>query len=250
MTRQELVKAIGRFDRWHYEIDLGDVLTPIHDERLINRHRQRRRYFFDPLVELCGGSLEGRRVLDLGCNAGFWSLCAIEAGCEYVLGIDARRMHVDQAELVFSAREVHPARYAFREADLYEADLAESGPFDIVLCLGLLYHVSDPVGLFRRISEWAGDLLVVDTSVALGKGAGFELRREPIEDPRNTIGSELVLRPTVRAVVELGRDAGFDVLTLEPTFTDYGGAADYEDGRRRAMLCAKRTALPGAVQKR
>src|SRR5215212_7167970 len=30
------------------------------------------KYFFDPLVHLLGGSLTGKRALDLGCNAGFW----------------------------------------------------------------------------------------------------------------------------------------------------------------------------------
>jgi ribosomal protein L11 methylase PrmA len=40
-------------------------------------------------------------VLDLGCNAGFWSLAAIDAGADLVVGIDGRQMHIDQANLVF-----------------------------------------------------------------------------------------------------------------------------------------------------
>ncbi len=241
--RAGIAERVARFDRWHYAIDLGGVRTPILDERHINRHEQRRRYFFDPLVELCGGSLEGRRVLDLGCNAGFWALCAIEAGCEHVLGLDAREMHVEQAELVFEARGVDPERYEFRRADVFDVDLGDA-PFDIVLCLGLLYHVSDPIGLVRRLGEWSRDLLVIDTSLSQAGGSAMELRRESTEDPRNAIGAELVLRPTRRAVIELAREAGFQVVPLEPRFTSYEGAQDYEDGRRLAMLCAKSTPLP------
>jgi SAM-dependent methyltransferase len=239
-----IAERVAGFDRWHYAIGLGDVRTPISDERLVNRHEQRRRYFFDPLVELCGGSLEGLRILDLGCNAGFWALCAIEAGCEHVLGLDARAMHVQQAELVFEARDVDPERYEFRRADVFDVDLAGDAPFDLVLCLGLLYHVSDPIGLVRRLGAWSRDLLVIDTSLSSAPSAAMELRRESTEDPRNAIGAELVLRPSRRAVIELARESGFQVLPLEPRFTSYEGAKDYEDGRRQAMLCAKRTPLP------
>jgi tRNA (mo5U34)-methyltransferase len=73
---------------------------------------------------LFGGSLEGKRVLDLGCNAGFWSLLSVEAGCEYVLGIDGRRMHVEQANFVFQVRGVERSRYEFLEANLFDLDSA------------------------------------------------------------------------------------------------------------------------------
>jgi predicted nicotinamide N-methyase len=36
-------------------------------------------------VRLFGGSLEGKRVLDLASNAGYWSLASIKAGANYVL---------------------------------------------------------------------------------------------------------------------------------------------------------------------
>ena len=38
--------------------------------------------------------LKGKRVLDLGCNAGFWSLNAAEAGADFVLGVDGRQIQV------------------------------------------------------------------------------------------------------------------------------------------------------------
>src|SRR2546423_487545 len=75
----ELRERVEAFPRWHYQFDLGNgITTPIWKRDRINRHEQRRRYFFDALLRVTGGSLRGRRVLDLGCNAGFWSLNAIE----------------------------------------------------------------------------------------------------------------------------------------------------------------------------
>src|SRR5215208_1062209 len=100
MQDEEIRQKIASFPRWHYQFDLRGNLTPIHKKPRVNRHTQREKHFFDPLVRLFGGSLEGKRVLDLASNAGYWSLASIEAGADYVLGIEGRQMHVDQASLV------------------------------------------------------------------------------------------------------------------------------------------------------
>ena len=117
-----IAEKIASFPRWHYQMELGGHLTPIFDADHVNRHRQRELYFFDPLVAHYGGSLEGKRVLDLGCNAGFWSLKALEAGCDFVWGIDGREMHIEQAEFVLSVKGVDPARYRLTTANLFDVD--------------------------------------------------------------------------------------------------------------------------------
>jgi tRNA (mo5U34)-methyltransferase len=247
MTASDVRERIQQFPRWHYEFDLAGVRTPIFDAGHRNRHEQRRRSFFDPLVELCGGSLRGKRVLDLGCNAGFWSLCAVEAGCDFVLGIDGRRMHVEQAELVFELRGVESSRYRFVHGDVLTVDLAEEAPFDVVLCLGLLYHVADPVGLLEVAAERNRDLLVVDTSLRRAPGASFHVAHDPPDDPRSAVGGELVLVPTRRAVETAVRELGYSVVALKPRFTSWEGCLDYRIGTRRAFLCAKETLLDGAM---
>ena len=107
MSESELRSAIERFPVWHYEFALNGIKTPARNSYSANRHQQRARHFFEPLVKLTGG-LTGKRVLDLGCNAGYWSLKAIEAGADFVFGIDGRQMHVDQANLVFRTKGVSP----------------------------------------------------------------------------------------------------------------------------------------------
>jgi SAM-dependent methyltransferase len=243
MAVSDIRERIERFPRWHYEFDFDGVRTPIFDPGHRNRHEERRRYFFDPLVELCGGSLRGKRVLDLGCNAGFWSLCAIEAGCDFVLGVDGREMHVEQAELVFELREVDPSRYRFVQANVLELDLSDEPPFDVVLCLGLLYHVADPLGLLDLAAGRNSDLLVVDTSLSRAPGASFRLAAEPADDPRSGVGDGLVLVPTRSAVETAVGALGYAVSALRPRFTSWEGCLDYRIGTRRAFLCAKRTRL-------
>jgi 2-polyprenyl-3-methyl-5-hydroxy-6-metoxy-1,4-benzoquinol methylase len=148
MRDEEIRQRIASFQQWHYRFDLKGNLTSIFEKRFANRHEQRKRYFFDPLVQLFGGSLAGKRILDLGCNAGFWSLNAVRAGCDYVLGIDGRQMHVDQANFVLEVEEVERDKYDFVAGDLFKLDFREYGRFDIVLCLGLCTSSRTCGGLF------------------------------------------------------------------------------------------------------
>ena len=245
MDRQELLDRIKRFDRWHYEFDLAGYKTPIFDRDHINRHEQRKRYFFPPLVNLFGGSLAGKRVLDLACNAGFWSLLAVEHGCDYVLGIDGRQAHIDQANLVFEAKGIAKDRYDFRCSNVFDILQQAPGEFDIVFCLGLLYHVSKPMTLLEQVSPLNRDVLVIDTSLSRQPGAYLEIRHETLDEPRHAIDYELVMYPTQAAVLEMVRQFDYQAAILKPMFTDYTGGADYADGSRRAFVCAKVTDLAG-----
>jgi tRNA (mo5U34)-methyltransferase len=243
LTQEEIRRRAERFDRWHYQFDLQGVLTPIWNPDCINRHCQRKGYFFDPLIALCGGSLSGKRVLDLGCNAGYWSLAAIEAGCDFVCGIDGRKMHIEQANLVFEANGVDRKRYNFLECDLLKTDMAKLGNFDVVLCLGLLYHVNRPIELLESIRRSNTDLLVIDTSLHPGDQPILHLQHDTLTDPRSAVESSLVFFPTVTAVIEMVRLFGYHGVVLRPDFDDYTGAEDFREGTRRAFLCARKTDL-------
>jgi SAM-dependent methyltransferase len=240
MQDEDIKRKIASFPRWHYRFDLKGNLTPIDDERA-NRHKERKKYFFDPLMQLFGGSLAGKRVLDLGCNAGFWSLCAARAGCDHILGIDGRQMHIDQANFVFEVEGVESGRYDFVARDIFEIDFREFGRFDIVLYLGLMYHVSKHVELMEKISEVNDDVLLIDTALSGLPGASFEVRHEPLDDPRMAVDHELVMVPTWEAVCDLAQQFGYRFAALKPNFDDYTGSDAYRDGRRRAFLCAKKT---------
>jgi tRNA (mo5U34)-methyltransferase len=249
VNETELLERVESFPRWHYQFDLNGVRTRIWDPKHVNRHEQRKSYFFAPLVQLCGGSLAGKRVLDLGCNAGFWSLLAIEAGAEFVLGVDGRTMHIDQAKLVFEVKGVEASRYRFELSDVFDLDLTEEDPFEVVLCLGLLYHVSKPVELMERLSAWNSDLLVIDTDLVSTRRPSFQLISENVGEPRSAVDRGLALIPSSKAVARLAREFGYgSVKMLRPRFTSWEGSSSYRNGSRRAFICAKRTPLDGLDQ--
>jgi SAM-dependent methyltransferase len=245
LTADEIKRTIASFARWHYRFVLDGHVTPIWREDQVNRHEQRARYFLDPLVSLLGGSLAGKRVLDLGCNAGFWAMRVVQAGCRRVVGVDARQMHIDQANFIFEVNKISSERYKFVHADIFDLDYARLGPFDVVLCLGLLYHISKPVELFDRINATGADIVVVDTALSLAPGTYLEIRYESPEIPPNAFGNPMVMYPTAQAVIELLRQIGYSARVLKPEFTDYTGCWDYEHGRRRAFVAAKDQGLLG-----
>jgi len=235
---EEVAAEIASFPTWDYEFDLAGHRTPIAPE-VSRRQRERERYIFDPIRRILGESLKGKRVLDLGCNAGYWSLRALALGCDFVLGIDGRQMHVDQANFVFEVKGIDPSRYEFAVEDVFAADLTAAGPFDLVLCLGLLYQVSDPTILIEKISQVNTELLVIDTNLSLMPGRFLALRREQAGSPLTAPREQQVLCPTRQAVISLAESSGYSVATLTPSFRSYEASYDYEEGRRRAFICAR-----------
>ena len=238
MQTLELQDRIAAFPRWHYRFEFdGGVSTPVVDLGKVNRHEQRRRYFFDALLEVAGGSLEGRRVLDLGCNAGWWSLQAIEAGADFVLGVDIRQMHIDQANLVFAAKGIDSTRHRFEQGDVFTHDFG--GGFDVVLCLGLMEQVAKPVELFERMAATGAELLVIDTALSGASSSCFEVSH--LDEP--DAHGELVLVPTRDAVIELAARSGYNVVALARNITDYAGMEDYRRLRRLAFICSRSASL-------
>ncbi len=238
MQMPELQDRIAAFPRWHYRFEFENgVTTPVVDLGRVNRHEQRRRYFFDALLQVTGSSLQGRRVLDLGCNAGWWSLQAVEAGADFVLGVDIRQTYIDQANLVFEAKGIDSIRYRFERDDVFTHDFGD--PFDVVLCLGLMEHVAKPVELFERMAATGAELLVIDTSLSGARSSFFEVSH--LEEP--DAHGELVLVPTRDAVIELAARSGYNAVALARNITDYAGMEDYRRLRRLAFICSRSASL-------
>jgi tRNA (mo5U34)-methyltransferase len=244
MEATELRQQVESFKRWHYTMELGQgVVTPGPDP---NRTEQRRRYAFDRLLTLMGGTLKGMRVLDLGCNAGYWSLCAIEADADYVFGIDGRQMHVDQSNLVFEAKGIDPSRYHFELGNFltYPFD-----SFDLVLCFGVLYHVASPVELFNVMAGTKADVLVIDSAVSNLPGNAFSIQTENLKHNRNAVDEEVVTYPTRGAVSMLAGVHGYECVTLDPScITDFTGMSDYQNHWRVAFIASKSRSLAALPQ--
>ncbi len=99
----------------------------------------------------------GLSVLDIGCNAGFYSLEMKRRGAARVLGIDFDDDYLAQARF---AAEVEGLDVEFRRLSVYDVG-ALGERFDIVFFIGVLYHLRHPLLALDLIHEHvARDVLV------------------------------------------------------------------------------------------
>lgn len=93
--------------------------------------------------------LTGKTVLDIGCNGGFYSIEMKRRGASRVVSIDSEPFYLKQARF---AAEVAGVDIAFREMDVYDvASLGEK--FDLVLFMGVLYHLRHPLLALDLLNE-------------------------------------------------------------------------------------------------
>ena len=108
--------------------------------------------------------MTGWRVLDIGCNAGFYSFELARRGAD-VLGIDIDPHYLAQARWaaeLFGLRNVHFAR-----RQLYEIDTTER--FDLILFMGVLYHLRYPLLALDLLARLRPRLMIFQT---LTQGSG------------------------------------------------------------------------------
>jgi len=101
--------------------------------------------------------LSGRTVLDIGCNGGFYSMEMKRRGADRVVGIDWDDHYLRQARF---AADVMGLDIEFRKMSVY--DVGRLGQrFDLVLFMGVLYHLRHPLLALDLIHEHVvGDMLI------------------------------------------------------------------------------------------
>ena len=221
LSREEAEEVLRRAEYWHYPFDLAWGRVSASKVQTNERHDQRRRHFFEPLVAAYGGSLAGKHVLDLGCCQGYWSFEAARAGASTCLGLDSSQTFVREARALRTIFDLPTCE--FRTAHLEDDPWWYGiGPFDVTLFAGLFYHLADPIHVLRRAMALTRETMVVDTRVKLGTGRTLEFADRRQEGPcaiHSNLTTKVRLIPTVPAVEALLDDGGFtrvEVLTPRP----------------------------------
>ena len=120
------------------------------------------------IADLSRHPLRALRILDLGCGEGVYAIEAGLAGAE-VLAIDARRQRMDEGAACAARHGLTNVRFA--EEDVRRVTRATHGEFDVVLLLGLLYHLDEPLPVLENLHALCGGPLLVDTLVSLAPDA-------------------------------------------------------------------------------
>lgn len=153
---QTLQERIAALAPWFHNIDLGGVQTA--PDHFLGDYPSDK---FARFSHVLPADLGGRSVLDIGCNAGFYSVEMKRRGAGRVVGIDSDERYLSQARLATEALGFRDVE--FRRCSVYDvASLGER--FDVVIFMGVLYHLRHPLLALDLIREHvAGDLMLFQT---------------------------------------------------------------------------------------
>lgn len=232
----------GRQSRWFYGVTSeGTTVSLLSRER----HEARLNLFVDVLQRIFPAGLKGKRVLDLGSNAGLFSLACLEHGADSVVAVEASEDFILQGESFFRAAKVDTRRYRFVHADVLQWLFQNADKFDVCLALGLVHHLPFMrfMEFFAGVAGVCDDVLVLDLYLAACSVApSFELFLKTRAHPANPDGT-LVLHPSPGALCSLMGSLGFECRFVRSPFGRSEALRDYNSGSRRFVVCAKRTIL-------
>jgi 2-polyprenyl-3-methyl-5-hydroxy-6-metoxy-1,4-benzoquinol methylase len=190
MTDDEARAPIAAIPHWYHSIEVRPgIITPgTNDARTVLAMLD----FPD--------DCRGMRALDLGTRDGFFSF-ELERRGAAVVAVD----YMARSDSGFGgAAELLGSRVTYLQRNLYELATAELGTFDIVLFLGLLCHLPDPLGALRIVRSLTRQRMYLETLVL---DFGHEMDKLPLMrffagsswagDPTNYRG------PNVRCVEEM-----------------------------------------------
>jgi tRNA (mo5U34)-methyltransferase len=236
MDAEELARRAGDI-RWYHTMDLGQgVKTKGYYEpaRHIDRYHLPDR-------------LDGKSVLDIGAWDGFFSFEAERRGASRVLAAD----HHQWEGLGWGtkagfdlAREGLGSKVEDLEIDVMDLSSERVGTFDVVLFLGVLYHMKHPLYALERVFEVTGEQLILETELDMTwtrrPAAAFYPGKELAKSDTNWWG------PNISAVEAMLRTVGFRDVRL--VFTR-GFPIRVARGLRSKFVRREKVALRHLVQR-
>ena len=172
----------------------------------------------------------GLAALDLASHQGWFSLKAAAMGCACVTGLEPREQHVEDARLM--ARATGSENVRFVQSDIQNIAATDIEPADIVLMLGLIYHLENPVAAIRTAHAYCRRVCLIETQVGphlsgMLDWGSYEFVRPiqgcftVIDETDETHGGEastdgICLAPSAETLVWIMQKVGFRDVALVP----------------------------------
>jgi tRNA (mo5U34)-methyltransferase len=243
MKREEILSRIDRLGPWFHCIELGDGLLT-KTASAVGEPVEHPRPTWEKVRACLPEDVSGKSVLDVGCNAGFYSVELKRRGAGRVVGVDSQRNLIRQAAFV---RDALGLDIEYQRLSVYDLDPRESGQFDVVLALGLIYHCKHLVLALEKLFAVTRELLILETAIYPPKKSpgsfeyevgGLKPTLHPLAYVENAPEAKEAIYnwflPSVESLRALLRNVGFDETEVFPAAT-----------RDRAILaCRKRAPYP------
>ena len=173
-------------------------------------------------------------ALDSGCGIGLFSDLLQRSGFQ-VKGFDGRHQNVEEARRRFPT-------IPFETINVESPEVTQLGHFDLVLCLGLLYHLENPFRALRNLSALAKEVIMLQSVCAPSEQPLLLLRDECRGEDQGL--NYVALYPTESALVKMCYRAGFPFVYRSLRLPEH---EDFRTNHRRKqfrkVLLASRTPL-------
>lgn len=263
-TQEQLQQMAESVPFWWHSIEFGkDVVTKGYKTVDILR---------DEFQALHLPKLKGKTVLDIGAWDGFFSFEAERRGASRVLALDHYAWSLDLAaqtryiqeckEKGVSPRPYHtlpelwhpdelPGKKGFDiahdalnskvealVANFMTMDLAQLDTFDIVLYLGVLYHIENPLQALMRLAQITSELAVIETVAVILPGFEQSALCEFYESSELNGDISNWWAPNVKALQGMCRAAGFRRVEPVSQLPDEAGLPSRQVSRYRVTVHA------------
>jgi hypothetical protein len=184
-------EVIARWGPWrHHNIDLGGGVYTMGDDA--PGQQVRVPAIVQAATDLLAVPLDRARVLDLAAHEGLFAVEFARRGAR-VVAVEIRQEHVEKA--AFAGDALGLDGLEVRRDDVREVTRERYGEFDLVLCLGILYHLDAEAAfaLVDAMAELSAGVAIVDTHFSLEptdafvhRGATYRGRAIWEHDPAST----------------------------------------------------------------
>lgn len=163
-STDQIRRRVAELGQWFHNLDLHGVKTAP-DHFLGDYPNTKWQRFANALPY----DLSGQTVLDVGCNGGFYSIQMKLRGADRVVAVDTNDAYLAQARF---AAEVSGVEIEFHHLSVYQLEQLRE-KFDLVLFLGVLYHLRHPLLALDLLHEHAvKDVLVIQSMLRGSESVG------------------------------------------------------------------------------
>lgn len=151
---EESILELGAEQPWNHNILLSHGLETSPKEQLSHGKNLIKWERIKPILKML--NIYDKRVLDIGCNEGFFSF-KIADSASYVLGADIDPLRIKKAKFAHSI--LQQSNLDFRVMDIYSPEVQKEENFDICICMGFLHRVPDPYKAIAALSSVTDTIL-------------------------------------------------------------------------------------------
>ncbi len=203
MDKKDLIEKVIELGPWFHSIDVGDnvrtrEIAPLPGPQPDDHPRKQ----WADLVDAVSSGLSGKRILDIGCADGFYSVEFARRDALEVVAVDPWRKHINRIDWLrehLGLPNITPV-----VGSIEQMTVENTGKFDVVFMLGLLYHLKDPLGGLEAVSKLS-NVLYLESITVFDEDNPYLYLKPPMEGVSHI--SKWI--PTTRCIRDMLEMVGF-----------------------------------------